>query len=218
MSKKAILPQYSQLKKRNRWRRRFAILIGVWLLTTVLCSFTSVRGVLAYPLFVHDSDASGDAAYVMADGYAYWERVHAASDLYHLGRVPRLIVLAENEPAGYNFVKKKTETRLQRTIAYLGWLGVPAEDISTVSVEPSEIFGSLSEARAVANQQTDLQRLVVVTSAPHTRRSLFCFRRSLPPHVRVQVHAASTPSESHEIDAPLWMEYTKLAVYFFVAR
>jgi uncharacterized SAM-binding protein YcdF (DUF218 family) len=104
----------------------------------------------------------------MADGHTYWERVRAASDLYHLGKAPRVIVLAEDAPAGFNFVQQKTETRLERTVAYLGWLGVPAEDVSTVRVESAGIFGSLNEARAVADQETELQRLVVVTSAPHT--------------------------------------------------
>ncbi|XZE54269.1 YdcF family protein [Planctomycetaceae bacterium SH139] len=218
MSKTAILPQYALLKKRNRWRRRFYILLACWLMTTILLSFRPVRGGIAYPLFVHDPDAAGDAAYVMADGYAYWERVRAASDLYHMGRVPRLIVLAENEPAGYSFVQKSTQTRLQRTIEYFGLLGVPAEDISTVSVPSSAMFGSLSEARAVAKQEPDLRRLVVVTSAAHTRRSQLSFRRSMPPQVEIQCFAASQPGESVEIDGPLWIEYAKLAVYFFVAR
>ncbi len=216
MSQTVKVPRYALLKKRSRWRRRFFILLVVWIITSLFSSFPTTRGLLAYPLYVHEGDASGDAAYVMADGYAYWERVHAASDLYHMGRVPRVIVLAEDEPAGFNFVQNKTETRLQRTVAYLEWLGVPTEDISTVRVESAGMFGSLNEARTVADQETKLQRLVVVTSAPHTRRTQFCFRRTLPPHIQLQVYAASPPSQSHEIDAPLWIEYIKLLVYYVI--
>ncbi|TWU39724.1 YdcF family protein [Novipirellula artificiosorum] len=211
MSKPKLAPNFS--RRRSRWRRRFFIVIGVWLLSTFLLSFHSIRGLVAYPLLVHDPDATGDAAYVMADGYAYWERLHAASDLFHMGKVPRLILLDESEPAGYNFVQQRLETRLQRAIAYLEWLGVPAEKVSTVSAKNS-MFGSLSEARAVAEQESSLKSIVVVTSAPHTRRSRLCFQRAFSPQIDVQVYSASVASEGAEIDAPIWIEYAKLFVYF----
>ncbi|TWT81125.1 hypothetical protein CA13_25730 [Planctomycetes bacterium CA13] len=215
MSKTTLTPKFS--RRRSRWRRRCFAVIGLWLLSMVLLSFHSIRGFVAYPLVVHDPEASGDAAYVMADGHAYWERLHAASDLFHMRKVPRLIILAESETAGYNFVQQRSETRLEKAIAYLEWLGVPAEKVSTVSVETPVMFGSLSEARAVAEQQPGLKSIVVVTSAPHTRRSRLCFRRSLSKQVNVQVYSASDVGEGSEIDSPLWIEYIKLLIYLFVA-
>ena len=89
--------------------------------------------------------------------------------------------------------------------------------ISTVSVDGSPAFGSLSEADAVAQQETDLSSVVVVTSAPHTRRSHLAFRRRLDDRIRVDVYAASTPFSSSEVHAPIWVEYAKMLIYYFVA-
>ena len=201
----------------NMWRRRFYLVIAAWLLTGFAMSFSPVRGTFAYPLYVHQAEASGEAAYVMADGPAYWERLQAASDLYHRDRVNRIIVLKENEPIGWNFVQKKTDTRFDRTLDYLAFFGVPSECVSSVPQDEDTWLGSLSEARGLAEHYPDLESLVVVTSAPHTRRSLLCFNRSLPDQVELQVYAASIPEESSEIHDPIWIEYVKLFVYFVVA-
>ncbi|QEG42533.1 YdcF family protein [Roseimaritima ulvae] len=201
----------------NKWRRRCWLVLAAWLLSTFLMSFEEVRAVVAWPLVVNDPAASGDAAYVMADGYAYMERLRMASDLYHMKRVPKIILLNEQQPAGYNFTRQRLETRVQRAIDYLELYGVPNEIIATVDVPPTTALGSRSEARAVASQYPELKRIVVVTSAPHTRRSRLCFRRACAEDVTVQVVAASGASESAEIDEPLWLEYCKLAIYYICA-
>jgi uncharacterized SAM-binding protein YcdF (DUF218 family) len=189
----------------------------VWLLTTFLLSFSSIRGIVAYPLYVHDSNAKGEAAYVMADGYAYLERLRTASDLYHMNRVPQILLANESQSAGYNFTKGRSETRVERAIDYLTLHGVPRDKISTIDFQLDATYGSLSEARNVAAQQPDIKQLVVVTSAPHTRRSRLCFRRAMPSNVVVNVYSATSPRRSAEISSPIWVEYLKLLVYFFVA-
>ncbi|MCG8651007.1 MAG: YdcF family protein [Pirellulales bacterium] len=203
--------------QRNRWRRRCFVVLSVWLLSTFLLSFPAVRGVVAYPLIVHHRDASGEAAYVMAGGYAYWERLQAASDLYHMGRVPRIIIMDERRLLGYNFTDHRSEAVVDRAISYLGWLGVPRDKITVVPVAESATFGSLTEARAVAKHEPKLNSIVVVTSAPHTRRSQLCFQRVFPSQVRVQSYAASEGWHGAENHAPIWLEYVKLAVYFIAA-
>jgi uncharacterized SAM-binding protein YcdF (DUF218 family) len=184
----------------------------------IVTSFRSVRALMIYPLYVHETGARGDAAYVMADGYAYWARLRAAADLYHMNRVPRIYILSESFPAGYDFVGDRLETQTERAIRYLDWQGVPREAISRVPVHGSTTFGSLSEARSFAHLRLpDLRDCVVVTSAPHTRRSRLSFARSLPTDVRVHPYASSGPHSSEEIFYPIWLEYVKLFVYFFIA-
>ena len=202
---------------RNVWKRRFYFLVAIWIVVTVAMSFSSVRGIAAYPLYVHDIEASGDVAYVMADGPAYWERLRAASDLYHWERVQRIIVLEELQSDGYNFIRKKSDTRYQRSLDYLKLFGVPLDKIQCVPQDSDSWFGSLSEAQSVAKTMPKLKSIVVVTSAPHTRRSKLCFERSLPSDVRIEVYSASLPQESSEVHSPIWIEYAKLAVYLFVA-
>ncbi|WP_372725888.1 ElyC/SanA/YdcF family protein [Novipirellula sp.] len=132
-------------------------------------------------------------------------------------RVKRIMILDELEDGGFNFVRRSSDTRVQRAIDYLVLHGVPAEKVTKIPAEVEPALGSLSESRVVASVEPGLRRLVVVTSAPHTRRSRLCFERSMPAEVQVQVYAASAPSESSEVDAPIWIEYVKLAIYYFVA-
>lgn len=185
-----------------------------------LPSIREVRALLIAPLYVHDEDASGDFAYVMADGSAYWERLRAASDLYHMHKIGRIYILDEPNSAGYHFVKKRSESKTERAIAYLDLFGVPKDVISTVTVQEqdSALMGSLSEAIAVQqNLPPDTKQFVVVTSAPHTRRSRLCFQRTLSASVTIKTYSASTPKTSAELHAPIFHEYLKLLVYYFVA-
>lgn len=182
-----------------------------------LPSIREVRAFLILPLYVHDEYAAGDIAYVMADGSAYFERLRAASDLYHMHRISTIYVLDEQRSAGYNFVKRRSEAATERAIAYLDLFGVPKEAIHAVIAEDS-IMGSLSEAVAVSQSLSeDVKQIVVVTSAPHTRRSRLCFQRSLPPDIKIKTYSATIPKNSAELQAPIFHEYIKLIVYYFVA-
>lgn len=200
-----------------RWRRRFLIVVVVWFGTTVLMSIPAIRGWVSLPLYVHDPDAQGDVAYVMADGPAYWERLIAASDLYHMDQVKKILILDETRSGGYNFIKNRSQPMAERATEYLVWRGVPINVIETVSINTTSSLGSLSEGRGVAAQFTDIKSLVVVTSAQHTRRSLLCFQRSLPGRVELSVYSASEPHEGAELYSPIWLEYLKLAIYYVAA-
>ena len=200
-------------------RRQWSIygwicLFGV--LAVVLFSVPSIRGIAIYPLYVHQADATGEVAYVMAGGPAYWERLRAATDLYHQERISRIIILAEKQSVGYDYSRNRTETREERGIRFLEFSGVPATAIISVPQDVNASFGSLSEAESVSNSFPELKSIVVVTSAPHTRRSLLCFQRRMP-DTDVQIYSASGVIESDEIYSPIWAEYCKLLVYYFVA-
>ena len=212
-----IMETPKQPSRLRRLRGPFLFLFG-WGILVIVTSIVPVRTGLSYPLYVHEPGARGDAAYVMADGYAYWKRLRTASDLYRERRVPKIYLLNERQIFGYNFDIKRLETQTERAIRFLVWHGVPESAIELVTVRGDTTFGSLSEAQAFAELELpQVKRVVVVTSAPHTRRSKLCFRRCLPDDVSVQSFAASKLSSSTELYEPIWMEYLKLAVYYFVA-
>lgn len=177
-----------------------------------------MRAILVWPLYVHHEHAAGQKAYVMADGHAYPERLRAAADLYHMHRVQEIFILDERAPSHYNFVKQKMSTQVENAIGFLEHLGVPRKAIQFIEEPQGHWLSSLAEAQSMsAHLQDNADRLVIVTSAPHTRRSLLCFQRSMPAKVVVQVYSASGPLDSAELYAPIWQEYVKLAVYFFAA-
>ncbi len=200
-----------------KWRRRFFLLVVAWCVVTVATSFAPVRGFLIAPLHIHESDASGSFAYVMADGPATWERLRAAADLYHLRRINTIYLLDEQNPAGWNFVRKQLDSRLQREIDYLVLFGVPADRIVAVPRTSETWMSSLAEAKSVAALIPDVRRLVVVTSPPHTRRSKLCFLRVYPAGTRVFSYAPDDPANSTETHFPIWIEYAKLMVYWCCA-
>ena len=80
-----------------KWRRRFLWLLAWAIGSTLFCTFRETRGILIRPLTVHDDKARGELAYVMADGAAYWERLRAASDLFHQHRITSIYVFAKSE-------------------------------------------------------------------------------------------------------------------------
>lgn len=166
------------------------------------------------PLCVDDEQAAGEIAYVMADGPAMWERLRAAADLYHMHRIAQIALLDEKQSSGYNFVRHQSDSRVQREIDFLAMLGVPPDKIQTVQSDSEDWLSSRSEAVGLFRERPKVKRLVVVTSPPHTRRSLLCFRRTFPTDTKIAVYSAALPSESAETYLPIWIEYVKLVVYW----
>jgi uncharacterized SAM-binding protein YcdF (DUF218 family) len=195
-----------------------AILVGAWVVFVALPSFGPVRQILAWPLVVDDADASGDAAYVLAGGNSLLERLPAAVRLYHAGRVPLLLLQRDDRSTGPDPATGEPRSAGDWAVAYLEWRGVPRDRIRVIEPAPPSALGTLSEGRNVAARLPDtIRRLVIVTSAAHTRRALLAFRRRLPREVTVTVRAASPFADSLEMHGPLWIEYAKLCVYYVIA-
>jgi len=188
-----------------------------WLLCSVLSSSVAVRKLLAGPLVVHNDNARGNACYVMAGGGSLPERLAAGADLVQMGRVGTLYVMEDNSKGSYSFKAKRSLTRTEWAIDYLTWRGVPRERIVALR-HIGGLFGTLKEARNVTELlPPDVKTLVLVSSAPHMRRSVLAFKRSLPVTVRVEPYAATDLINSYELYQPLWIEYLKLLVYFVIA-
>lgn len=179
---------------------------------------TPVRHLLSAPLIVHDPEARGDAAFVMQGGLASEERLRAAADLFHMGRVPRLFLMGDESASYFSFTERRSFTRTEWMLGYLRWLGVPRDRVTVLANQPGSRLGSLHEADLMrAALPDDVHRLVIVTSPVHTRRSRLAFERRLGGRAEIVTFAAVDWALSAEAFAPLWLEYLKLAVYAIVA-
>ncbi|MDB4644850.1 YdcF family protein [Rubripirellula sp.] len=205
-------------RKSRRWRNAFFCILVLWVGSSILLSTTWFRAWVSYPLHVSNMTSNCEIAYVMSDGHAYWNRLSAASDLFHMGKTQTIAIQENPTTSRYDFVRMRSPTVTQRSIRYLEHLGVPEDRIVTVSGTETPALGSWSEAQAFASEFPNATNVVVVTSSPHTSRSLLCFKRAMPTSCQVQVLADSLPEEGAELFAPIWPEYGKLAVYWFVAR
>jgi uncharacterized SAM-binding protein YcdF (DUF218 family) len=189
-----------------------------WFVLVVIPSFPSVRKLLAAPLVVHDDNARGDACYVLAGGGALWERLDAAADLVQMGRVKHILLMKDDKRGQYSFKDNRSWNRTEWAADYLAWRGVPADRIRWIP-QTEGMFGTLTEARAVARHLPQgVKTLVVVSSAPHLRRSMLALRRTLPVGVALVPYAATTFENSYERHHPIWIEYLKLLVYYVAAR
>lgn len=201
----------------DNMRKTLILVILFCLLTVFLSSSLRVRLILAWPLVLTEDNARGDACYVLAGGDALWERLAAASDLYHMRRVPRIILMRNDEPWSYSFVARSSWTQTQWALDFLSWRGVPRSNIEVIPTATG-MFGTLQEARNVAAAlPRDVKRLVLVSSAPHMRRCVLAFGRVLPDGVDVVPYTASSFKMSQEMYNPLWLEYLKLGMYALIA-
>ena len=169
------------------------------------------------PLVTNAPNAYGDAVYVLAGGTSFLERLAAASDLYHMQRVQKIYLSNNNGWSSYNFIAQSNWTPTQWAVNFLECRGVPAEKITVFDEEPAGWLGTYSEAKLVKQAlPSDVKRLVIVTSAAHTRRSLMTFARTLDDEMLVMPYAATAFIHSQELYRPLWQEYLKLIIYWVI--
>lgn len=205
----------------QRWRSTKPWLrASVWLglavgLLVILPEISPVRSLLARPLIVHDAEASGDAAYVLAGGNAFRERLEAAADLVHLGRVPVIYLTANHTRGRYHFPSRTGRQVMAWDLDYLRWLGIDDTQVRFIEPGHGARLHTLDEARQMARaaERDGVRRLVVISSPAHMRRAMMAFRHALPVDVQVKPFAARRFIHSVEADRPLWREYLKLAIY-----
>jgi hypothetical protein len=189
-----------------------------WVVLVTVPSIPAVRVFISAPLVVSDARARGDACYVLASGDVFSERLAAASDLYHMGRVARIIFQRSEDRGSYNFISRQSWTSTDWSLDFLTHRGVPLDSIQVIASAKGS-FGTLSEARNLRKLlPQQIKTLVLVSSAPHMRRVMLAFRRVFPQGIELIPYAATDFSSSAEYYRPIWLEYLKLGVYFVVAR
>ena len=189
----------------------FALL---WALLVALPEWPWLRAWLARPLDVHADDARGEVAYVLGAGsLSIGERLSAAADLYHEGRVRRLLLPADPATGRFDFQLGRNRSADEWSRAHLQWLGVPADKVAIVPVADAWL-DTAAEAEAVRGAlRSGETHLVVVTSPVHLRRATLAVRRVLGPEVSVAPFASSALPDGPDFQRPLWLEYLKLGVY-----
>jgi uncharacterized SAM-binding protein YcdF (DUF218 family) len=203
-----------RLATERQWTTTVAVALGLW----VVASVPPVRRMLSAPLVVSNGSASGDAAYVLADGSALWERLDAAADLYLMKRVPLIILMRDDNTSAFSFKAHASWTVTQWSLDFLQWRGVPTEKVLVFDSRATTRLGTLNEAQSLAMAlPTNVARLVLVTSPAHTRRSVLAFTRSFRARAAIVPFAATAVDQSAEYYSPLWLEYLKLLIYTIVA-
>jgi uncharacterized SAM-binding protein YcdF (DUF218 family) len=166
-------------------------------------------------LIVEDPPEHCDAIYLLGGDYEI--RAPKAAQMFREGWAP-LIVLAR-EPEAAHSKGNFTET----TIGILHHEGVPTDRIVQIRV-PGGVTNTAGEARALRDyvKSHPIHRLLVVTSAVHTRRAQMALYRSLW-GARVDLYMAPVEEPGYR-SGDWWLtsygrgqvkaEYEKLLYYF----
>ena len=154
---------------------RFKIII---ILAALGIAWSLIAPWLALRLIVERQLEHADAIIVLSGSYVYKERTQKAAELYKRGVAPRIFITNDGERSGWSQAEQTnlpyTELEQRELIAN----GVPSWAITVLS---DMVAGTDEEAKELAkNIDTySIKSVVVVTSAYHSRRSLWTFDKIL---------------------------------------
>ena len=163
----------TQAKGRSKRQRRvfLIVLIGLVMLWPIL----TWAG--ANLLIVKSEIASADALVVLSGSSTYLERADWAARLYREGRAPLIILTNDSLISGWDKVEERNPFFYELAARELVKRGVPESKIQVVS---NIALGTYEESLGLRDYATthNLRRLLVVTSAYHSRRALWSMRRA----------------------------------------
>ena len=155
-------------------RRRLVLLIA---LLTAVVVWPIIAWAGARLLIVKSDLASADAIVVMSGSATYRERAAWAAKLYREGRAPIVILTNDSLKSGWDNKEQRNPYFYELAARELQQQGVPASKIQVVS---DIALGTYEESLGIRDYASahQLKRLLIVTSAYHTRRTLWSLRHA----------------------------------------
>ena len=128
-------------------------------------------------LIVKSEIAAADAIVVLSGSSTYLERADWAAKLYREGRAPVIILTNDNLISGWDKVEERNPFFYELAARELVKRGVPESKIQVVS---NIALGTYEESLGLRDYASihNLRRLLVVTSAYHSRRALWSMRHA----------------------------------------
>lgn len=169
------------MRERRSGRLGRGLLLVAVLVAAAWFAAPTLLGAAGRFLVSNDHTTVADAAVVLATGVDYYPRLIEAAALYREQRVARVVidgnrkteVLRRLEAQGFVPASSWDENSLR----ILELLGVPREDVLSVSAE--DAYDTVSESRLVvpALRTAGIDSVLVTTSKSHTRRAGYIWRR-----------------------------------------
>ena len=159
--------------ERQTQRKRIVLLI--LFLGPPVCFVSAWLG--AKLLIVRSELASADAIVVLSGSATYSERTAWAAKLYRDGRAPLILLTNDRLLSGWDAKTQRNPYYYELAARNLQMHGVPPDRIQVVS---DSAAGTYEESLGIREFASDhnLKRLLVVTSAYHSRRAFWSMRRA----------------------------------------
>jgi uncharacterized SAM-binding protein YcdF (DUF218 family) len=162
----------ARAKDRALLRRRVVLV-----LLSCLCIWPLLAWGAAQLLIVKTELPAADAIVVLSGSSTYLERADWAARLYREGRAPIVILTDDKLISGWNGAEERNPYFYELAAKELQRRGVPAEKIRIVSQPALGTYYESLNVREYASSHK-LRRLLIVTSAYHSRRALWSMRRA----------------------------------------
>jgi len=209
-------------RPRGKAKRRRLVLLIALLGAVVVWPMLAWAG--ANLLTVKSELASADAIVVMSGSSTYLERADWAARLYREGRAPLIVLTDDKLMSGWDAKEQRNPYYYELTIRELQKRGVPTGRIEVV---PDPALGTYYESLNVCEYATThkFKKLLIVTSAYHSRRVLWSMSRACE-RSRIET-AVSAPAPGWQTPSPWtwWMrrwgwkvvasEYAKMVYYWW---
>ena len=192
-----------------------------------LAVWSLVAWIAAKALMVSAELPHADAMVVLSGSSLYQERTGRAAQLFHEGRAPKIVLTNDNQPAGWSNDLQRNPLFIEREAEELRNAGVPDDEIEML---PQTVSSTHDEALLLREyaEAHGLHSLLIVTSAYHSRRALWTFRKVFEGS-GINIGLASVPpGERTPQPATWWLhlrgwqevagEYLKLIYYWWTYR
>jgi uncharacterized SAM-binding protein YcdF (DUF218 family) len=120
--------------------------------------------------------ASADMLVLLSGAPNYTERAQRAAELWHEHRAPRILLTNDGTRGPWSQAEQRNPFFYERTLVELQRAGVPTESVYVLPPEVSSTYDEAIEIRKYA-EANGIRSVLVVTSAYHSRRALWTYRR-----------------------------------------
>lgn len=199
--------------------RNFKVLIfflGLFLVWIFVAPFLAENLIVEKPL------ERADAILVLSGSSVYKERTHKVAAVYKSGVAKKVLLTDDGERGGWSQAEQRNLLFVYMAKKELIAQGVAENDIEILD---GEVTGTIWEARNLKKiiDEENWKSVLLVTSAYHTKRSLWIFEEVLGKDVKIGIISSSM---GKEITSPwIWWlspggwtdvagEYVKFMVYW----
>lgn len=212
-------PQLSGQKRARRILLVALASLGAW----SLLAWGAARELIVVNELPH-----ADAMVVLSGSSAYVERARRAAQLFHEGRSPKIILTNDNQQSGWSHELERNPLFIERAAGELtGAGGVPESAVEMLRQAVSSTYDEAALLRRYAEEH-GLRSILIVTSAYHSRRALWTFRKVFEGSGIDVGLAIVAPGEQMPSPATWWFygrgwsavagEYVKLIYYWLHYR
>jgi len=168
-----LAPRTFKSSKTKARRARVLLILGL----SAVVLWPVCAWLAAHLLIVKAELVSADAIVVLSGSSTYKERTAWAAKLYREGRAPIVILTNDRLISGWDRVAERNPYFYELAAKELQQQGVPSERIQVVSDIALGTYEETLGLRDYAGAHK-LNRLLIVTSAYHSRRALWSMRHA----------------------------------------